>query len=62
MLKAAPLARLGYHQYTAINDVFEMKIPFMPDDFVSGGVLSGSSGNRKPENVAQEDEGSEIKN
>ncbi|KAF7956779.1 hypothetical protein EAE96_004106 [Botrytis aclada] len=41
VLKAAPLARLGYHQYTAINNIFEMEIPFMPDDHVSGGVLGG---------------------
>ncbi|KAM3067987.1 hypothetical protein ACMFMG_011037 [Clarireedia jacksonii] len=41
VLKAAPLARLGYHQYTAINNVFEMKMPFMPDDNVSGNILGG---------------------
>ncbi|KAJ5450515.1 FMN-binding split barrel [Penicillium daleae] len=62
VLKAAPLARLGYHQYTAIDNVFEMKVPLMPDDFVSGRVLSGASGNQKPEKVTAGDEGSEIKN
>lgn len=41
VLKAAPLARLGYHQYTAINNIFEMDMPFMPDDHVSGNVLGG---------------------
>ncbi|TGO92159.1 hypothetical protein BPOR_0009g00380 [Botrytis porri] len=41
VLKAAPLARLGYHQYTAINNVFEMEMPFMPDDHVSGNTLGG---------------------
>jgi hypothetical protein len=40
-LKAAPLARLGYHQYTAITNVFDMHMPFMPDDNVSAGVLGG---------------------
>ena len=44
MLKAAPLARLGYHQYTAITHVFDMKMPFMPDDNVSGNVLGGETG------------------
>ncbi|KIM95884.1 hypothetical protein OIDMADRAFT_33292 [Oidiodendron maius Zn] len=44
VLKAAPLARLGYHQYTAITNVFDMKMPFMPDDNVSGNVLGGESG------------------
>jgi hypothetical protein len=62
VLKAAPLARLGYHQYTAIDNVFEMKVPLMPDDFVSGRVLSGASGNQKPEKVTAGDEDSEIKN
>lgn len=42
MLKAAPLARLGYHQYTHITQVWDMKMPFMPDDKVSGGVLGGA--------------------
>ncbi|KAN0073987.1 hypothetical protein V8E54_007924 [Elaphomyces granulatus] len=42
VLKAAPLARLGYHQYTAINNVFDMQMPFMPDDHVSGNVLAGT--------------------
>ncbi|KAI9649470.1 hypothetical protein NHQ30_002046 [Ciborinia camelliae] len=41
VLKAAPLARLGYHQYTAINNIFDMDVPFMPDDNVSGNVLGG---------------------
>ncbi|QSZ31896.1 hypothetical protein DSL72_001465 [Monilinia vaccinii-corymbosi] len=41
VLKAAPLARLGYHQYTAINNIFDMDMPFMPDDHVSGNVLGG---------------------
>ncbi|ESZ95800.1 hypothetical protein SBOR_3817 [Sclerotinia borealis F-4128] len=41
VLKAAPLARLGYHQYTAINNIFDMDMPFMPDDHVSGNTLGG---------------------
>ncbi|CCD53018.1 hypothetical protein BofuT4_P139420.1 [Botrytis cinerea T4] len=41
VLKAAPLAKLGYHQYTAINNIFNMDMPFMPDDHVSGNTLGG---------------------
>lgn len=41
VLKAAPLARLGYHQYTAINNIFEMHMPFPADDHVSGGIMGG---------------------
>lgn len=41
VLKAAPIARLGYHQYTHIDKVWEMIIPSMPDDTVSGAVLGG---------------------
>jgi len=44
VLKAAPLARLGYHQYTAITHVFDMKMPIMVDDNVSGNILGGESG------------------
>ncbi|TVY91879.1 Uncharacterized protein LAWI1_G003169, partial [Lachnellula willkommii] len=44
VLKAAPLARLWYHQYTAITHVFDMKMPFMPDDNVSGNILGGETG------------------
>ncbi|KAH8649564.1 hypothetical protein BGZ61DRAFT_376068 [Ilyonectria robusta] len=42
VLKAAPIARLGYHQYTHIDQVWEMVMPMMPDDKVSGGVLGGA--------------------
>jgi flavin reductase (DIM6/NTAB) family NADH-FMN oxidoreductase RutF len=42
VLKAAPIARNGYHQYTHINQVWDMQMPMMPDDNVSGGVLGGS--------------------
>jgi hypothetical protein len=45
VLKAAPLARLGYHQYTAITHVFDLTMPFMPDDNVSGNILGGEKGN-----------------
>jgi hypothetical protein len=44
VLKAAPLARLGYHQYTAITHTFDLKMPVMPDDNVSGNILGGESG------------------
>jgi len=36
---SAPLARLGYKQYTAVNNVFNMEMPIMPDDHGSGGIL-----------------------
>jgi hypothetical protein len=50
------LARLGYHQYTAINNIFNMQMPFMPDDHVSGGVLTGSveQVGQGPDNQEQE--------
>ncbi|KAF5874400.1 putative flavin reductase domain protein fmn-binding protein [Botrytis fragariae] len=60
VLKAAPLARLGYHQYTAINNIFEMEMPFMPDDHVSGNTLGGVV----PKDIDDEDvanNGSEVK-
>jgi hypothetical protein len=41
VLKAAPLARNGYHQYTHIDQVWDMHMPMMPDDKVSGPVLGG---------------------
>jgi hypothetical protein len=47
VLKAGPLARLGYHQYTYINNIFDMQMPFMPDDQVSMGVLGGDLENIK---------------
>lgn len=43
VLKAQPLARLGYHQYTSVQSVFEMEPPLMPDDTVSQAVLSGDA-------------------
>jgi hypothetical protein len=43
-LKAAPIARNGYHQYTHINQVWDMHMPMMADDTVSGGVLAGTFG------------------
>ena len=41
VLKARPLARLGYHQYTSIESIFEMVVPLMPDDTIGGAVLGG---------------------
>lgn len=41
MLKARLLARLGYHQYTSIESVFEMVVPLMPDDTIGAAVLGG---------------------
>lgn len=43
-MKAAPIARLGYHQYTAIREVWNMKMPFMYNDDVSGNTLGGEKG------------------
>ncbi|KAM0317084.1 hypothetical protein ACHAO8_002649 [Botrytis cinerea] len=59
VLKAAPLAKLGYHQYTAINNIFNMDMPFMPDDHVSGNTLGGLV----PKDVDEDDamkNGSEV--
>ncbi|RFU82171.1 flavin reductase like domain [Trichoderma arundinaceum] len=42
VLKAAPIARLGYRQYTYIDNVFEMTIPTMPDEGDVAATLSGS--------------------
>lgn len=41
MLKAAPIARNGYHQYTHIEKIWDMPMPINPDDHVSGGVFGG---------------------
>ena len=49
VLKARPLARLGYHQYTSVESIFEMVIPLMPDDTVGNAVLAGDK-----EKVAEE--------
>jgi hypothetical protein len=49
VLKATPLARLGYHQYTAIDNVFDLDMPFMPDDHMSGNVLAGAVVDAEPE-------------
>ncbi len=37
-----PIARNGYQQYTHISQVWDMKVPIMPDDKVSAGVLGGN--------------------
>ncbi|KAJ4855441.1 flavin reductase like domain-containing protein [Trichoderma breve] len=55
VLKAAPLARLGYHQYTAIREVFDMKMPFMYNDNVSGNTLGGEKGASDAELYATKD-------
>ncbi|KAK8912047.1 hypothetical protein VCV18_013027 [Metarhizium anisopliae] len=54
VLKAAPLARLGYHQYTAINNIFDMKMPFMPDDTESMGVLAGAAPPKETEKEVED--------
>jgi hypothetical protein len=41
VLKAAPIARNGYHQYTHIEKIWNMPMPINPDDHVSGGVFGG---------------------
>jgi hypothetical protein len=41
VLKTRPIARLGYHQYTSIESVFEMVVPLMPDDTIGNAVLAG---------------------
>jgi hypothetical protein len=42
VLKAAPIARLGYRQYTYINNIFEMTIPTMPDEGDVSAALTGA--------------------
>jgi hypothetical protein len=42
VLKAAPIARNGYRQYTHITQVWNMDVPMMPDDKISASVLAGS--------------------
>jgi hypothetical protein len=53
------MARLGYHQYTAINNLFDMDMPFMPDDHVSGNALGGVVPKDIDENAVVEN-GNEI--
>jgi hypothetical protein len=42
MLKAAPLAHLGYHQYTHITQAWDMNMALMPDDTARGPFLAES--------------------
>ena len=56
VLKAAPLARNGYHQYTHITQVWDMPMPMMPDDNVSKGVLGGSMGYDDPDEEEKKEE------
>jgi flavin reductase (DIM6/NTAB) family NADH-FMN oxidoreductase RutF len=51
VLKARPLARLGYHQYTSIESIFEMCVPLMPDDTVGAAVLGGDKAKVEEEMV-----------
>lgn len=44
VLKAAPIARNGYHQYTHINQVWDMKMPIMADDRFGAATLAGNFG------------------
>jgi flavin reductase (DIM6/NTAB) family NADH-FMN oxidoreductase RutF len=63
VLKLKPIARLGYWQYSAIESVFEMKIPLMPDDVVGMAVLAGNQSKLQEHDPAQievkKDEGKE---
>lgn len=60
VLKAAPIARLGYRQYSYINNVFEMTIPSMPDEPKEvAAVLAGAVPYGDPE--AEEEEEAEEK-
>ena len=58
VLKAAPIARNGYHQYTHITQVWDMYMPFMPDDAASEGVLGGSVAYDSPDDEDKDKEGS----
>jgi hypothetical protein len=46
-----PIARNGYHQYTHINQVWDMEMPIMPDDTVSGNVLGGRVNENEPDDT-----------
>lgn len=55
MLKAAPIARLGYRQYSYINNVFDMTIPSMPDEPKEvAAVLAGALPYGNPEDEEEE--------
>jgi len=36
ILRIRPLARLGYHDYTSVTDIFEMRIPTASADEMAG--------------------------
>jgi hypothetical protein len=61
VLKAAPLARLVYHQYTHITQIFNMEMPFMPDDITGRSVLAGSTTQIDTDQVVNGDEPAERK-
>jgi hypothetical protein len=47
VLKTRPLARLGYHQYSSVQSIFEMHMPIMPDDPVGQAILGGDAAQLK---------------
>jgi hypothetical protein len=53
VLKARPLARLGYHQYSSVESVFEMRMPIMPDDPVGQAILGGDAAKLKDITASQ---------
>lgn len=55
-MKAMPVARNGYHQYTHISHVWDMKMPIAADDKVSAGVLGGSIAWEDPEEASMRKE------
>ena len=65
VLKLKPIARLGYWQYSAIESVFDMKVPLMSDDVVGMAVLAGNQSKLQENDRAQievkKDEGKEEK-
>ncbi|MCJ1452963.1 hypothetical protein MMC28_003308 [Mycoblastus sanguinarius] len=56
VLKAAPIARNGYHQYTHINQVWDMAMPVMDDDKFTQGVLGGESHEGKLEGTNRKEQ------
>ncbi|KAH9204242.1 hypothetical protein DL95DRAFT_529347 [Leptodontidium sp. 2 PMI_412] len=60
VLKAVPIARMGYHQYTHVTQAWDMKVPMMPDDTMSAGVLGGNFDDVKQSVKAIETKGEEA--
>lgn len=54
VLKSAPIGRLGYHAYTHIQSTFELFMPLMEDDNVSGNIVGGEVPDDSSKGVTKE--------